>query len=217
MRTNGALFSEDFDRPDLVPEPEATEPAFSPADLAVAREAAWRDGRDAGLREAAASDAAAACETMKAFAEQFALECDASAARAETAAEALARLLIESLAAMFPTLCTRYGDAEVRAVVRTVLPALTQEPAITVRAHPCTAKIVGQEARRLDPDLAGHVHVVECDAMAPGDVKIAWHNGSAVRDAAALWRQVAAVLAPTGLLPADTAIDTAIMETVDGN
>jgi hypothetical protein len=119
---------------------------------------------------------------------------------------------MESLAAVFPTLCSRYGDAEVRAVARTVLPALTQEPAITVRAHPCTAKIVGQEAKRLDPELAAHVHVVESDAMTPGDVKIAWHNGTAVRDAAALWGQVAAVLAPAGLLPADAAI----METVDG-
>ena len=36
--------------------------------------------------------------------------------------------------------------------------------------------------------------------MAPGDVRIAWHNGAATRDAAALWQQVAAILAPAGLL-----------------
>jgi hypothetical protein len=43
-------------------------------------------------------------------------------------------------------------------------------------------------------------------------VRIAWHNGSAVRDAAALWEQVAAVLVPAGLLRADAMIK----ETVDG-
>ncbi len=56
------------------------------------------------------------------------------------------------------------------------------------------------------------MQIIECDAMAPGDVRIAWHNGAATRDAAALWQQVAAVLAPAGLLRADAAI----RETVDG-
>ena len=108
--------------------------------------------------------------------------------RAEQSAEAIARLLLDSLAAAFPRLCAQYGDAEVRAIVRVVLPGLTQEPAITVRAHPRTATALAQEIARLDPDLAAHVQTVECDAMPPGDVRIAWRNGSATRDAAALWR-----------------------------
>jgi hypothetical protein len=139
MPASGALFTEDFDKPDPMPEPEAAAPVFSAAELAGAREAAWRDGRDAGLREAAASDAAATRAAMKAFAEQFAEECAAAASRAETAAEALTRLLMESLAAVFPTLCSRYGDAEVRAVARTVLPALTPRnppsPCARIRAR----------------------------------------------------------------------------------
>ncbi len=209
----GELFAEDFDRPSPALESEVVEPMFSAGELAAAREAAWRDGRDAGLREAAASDAATTHRAMAAFAEQFAAACDAAAARAESSAEAIARLLLESLAAAFPALCARYGDAEVRAIVRTVLPALTQEPAITVRAHPHTARELAQEIARLDADMAEHVHAIECDAMPVGDVRIAWRNGAAKRDAADLWRQVAAVLAPAGLLGADAAI----MERVDGD
>jgi flagellar biosynthesis/type III secretory pathway protein FliH len=150
---------------------------------------------------------------MEAIAEQFATERDAATERAEQSAEAIARLLLDSLAAIFPTLCARHGDTEVRAIVRVVLPALTQESVITVRAHPRTAVAVAQEIARLDPDLVAHVQTVECDAMSPGDVRIAWRNGSARRDAAALWQQVAAVLMPAGLLRADAAI----RETVDGN
>jgi hypothetical protein len=48
--------------------------------------------------------------------------------------------------------------------------------------------------------------------MSPGDVRIAWRAGSATRDTAALWEQVAAVLMPAGLLRTDAAI----RETVDG-
>ena len=209
----GTLFAEDFDMPEAAPEPEVIEPVFSAGELAAARDAAWREGHDAGLQDAATSDAAATRQAIAAFAEQFATECEAATARAEQSAEAIARLLLDSLAAIFPTLCARYGDAEVRAIVRTVLPALTQEPTIAVRAHPHTVRALTQEIARLDPDLAAHVQAVDCDAMSPGDVRIAWHNGTATRDAAALWQQVAAVLAPAGLLRADAAI----RETVNGD
>ena len=208
----GALFAEDFDRPETAPQPEAVAPVFSASELAAEREAAWHDGHVAGLQDAAASDAAATRHAIGAFAEQFAAECAVAVARAEESAEAIARLLLDSLAAAFPALCARYGDAEVRAIVRKVLPALTQEPTITVRAHPRTAVAVAQEMARLDPDLVAHVQPVECDGMPPGDVRITWRNGTATRDAAALWQEVAAVLAPAGLLRADAAIK----ETVDG-
>jgi flagellar biosynthesis/type III secretory pathway protein FliH len=212
MPSFGKLFAEDFDRPETAPEPEAIEPVYSAGDLAAAREAAWQDGREAGLKAAAASDAAATHRATQALVEQFAAECDAAASRAEQSAETIARLLLDSLAATFPALCARYGDAEVRSIVRSVLPALSQEPTVTVRAHPRTARAVRQEIARLDPDIAAHIETVECDAMLPGDVRIAWRNGSATRDAAALWQQVAEILAPAGLLRADAAI----METIDG-
>ena len=204
----GKLFAEDFDVPEVAPDPEAIEPVYSARELTAARDAAWRDGHEAGLQDAATSDNAATRQAIAAFAEQFAMECEAATARDEQSAEAIARLLLDSLAAIFPTLCVRYGDAEVRAIVRTVLPALTQEPAITVRANPRTARALTQEITRLDPDL----QAVDCDAMSSGDVRIAWRNGTATRDAAALWQQVAAVLAPAGLLRADAAI----RETVNG-
>ncbi len=120
------------------------EPVFSASELTAAREAAWRDGHAAGLQEAAAERRRGdASGHRTAIAEQFAAERDVAAARAEVSAEAIAQLLLDSLAAVFPALCARYGDAEVRAIVRIVLPALTQEQAITVRAHPRTAAGAG--------------------------------------------------------------------------
>jgi flagellar biosynthesis/type III secretory pathway protein FliH len=213
LSRTGTLFAEDFDKPQAAAEPAATEPVFSASDLDAAREAARLEGRAAGLQEAAASDVAATRKAVAAIAEQFAAEREVTAARAEMSAEAIARLLLDSLAATFPKLCARHGDAEVGAVVRVVLPALTQEPAITVRVHSRTAATVAREIALLDPDLAEHVQTVECDAMPPGDVRIAWRNGAAARDAAALWQQVAVVLLPAGLLRADATIK----ETIDGD
>ena len=209
----GALFAEDFVLPDTTPEPEAVDPVFSPGEVDAAREAAWRDGHAAGLQKAGESDAAATRQAMAAIAEQLTAERDAAAIRADQSAEAIAHLLIDSLAVAFPAICAQYGDAEVRAVVRIVLPGLRQEQAITVRAHPRTASALAQEIARLDPDLTAHVQTVACESMPPGDVRISWRSGSATRDAAELWRQVTSVLMPAGLLMAHAAI----RETIDGD
>jgi len=210
-RIGSALFDEDFDVRMAAPEPEVIEPVFSADELAAARDAAWREGQAAGLQAAAASAAAAKLQALEAVAGQIRTSHDEAVALAEQTAEGIARLLLDSLAAAFPSLCSHYGEAEVRAIVRFVLPWLTQEPAITVRAHPHTAAALTQEIDNLDPDIAVRVQIVTCDAMPPGDVRVTWHNGSAVRDAARLWDQVAAVLVPAGLLGADAKI----RETVD--
>ena len=208
----GVLFEEDFDRPASQAEPEVIEPTFSVAEMATAREDAWREGRDAGVADAAASDAAAARHAVELIAAELNAARDMAATLADQSAEAIARLLLGSLAAVCPALCTHHGEAEVQAIVRAVLPGLTQEPAITVRINPCNAPGVASEVERLDPGLATRVQITECDAMPPGDVRIDWRNGAAVRDAATLWQQVANVLLPAGLLQPDNAIK----ETVDG-
>ena len=210
-QTFGALFGEDFGVREIVPEPEVIEPIFSADDLVGAREAAWRDGHIAALQEAAASEAAATRQALEAITAQIKADHDAAVIRAEAVAEAIARLLLDSLAAAFPALCVHYGEAEVRAIVRTVLPPLTQQPTIIVRANPRTIAALTEEIDRLDPDLTARVQITECDGVAPGDVRVTWHNGAAMRDAAALWEQVAGVLAPAGLLR----VDSMIKETVD--
>ena len=64
-----------------------------------------------------------------------------------------------------------------------------------------SCRAVEQELARLDPELHGRVALVPTDAVAPGDARIAWQDGAAGRDATALWREVAAALAPFDLLP----------------
>jgi hypothetical protein len=44
------------------------------------------------------------------------------------------------------------------------------------------------------------VRLLPVEALAVGDVRVSWHDGSASRDTAALWQQVRAVLEPAGLL-----------------
>jgi flagellar biosynthesis/type III secretory pathway protein FliH len=199
-----ALFIEDFDRPQELPpppEPEIIEPAFTVAEFAAARAEAWREGHEAATAERETAHASAVRQSLAGIAAQLVAARDDSAAIAEQSADAIAQLLISCFAAAFPALSARHGEAEIRAIVRTVLPALRQEPKVTIRLNPHASAGVAAEIERVAPDLMDQVQIVPTDALAAGDVQITWRNGRATRDTAVLWQDIADVLAPAGLLP----------------
>jgi flagellar assembly protein FliH len=209
----GSLFAEDFDLPQTAPAAEAVEPVFSASELAAARESAWCEGHEAGLSEAAAADTASVREAMAQIVAQLRAESNAVSIQAEQQAESIARLLLGSLAATFPALSAQYGDAEARAIVRSVLPALAQEPMITIRANSDTTAAISREIGKLDPELSVRIETMTSEAMLPGDVRITWRNGSAARSVETLWQQVVDVLAPAGLLR----VNARVKEMVDGD
>ena len=198
------LFAEDFDESpagDGAPEPEVIEPTFSAAELEATRAEAWQAGRDAATAEAAAADHASIRQTVAAIAAQLSAAHNELLDLAEHSAAAIARLLLGSLGVVLPELAARYGEAELQAIIRTVLPGLFKEPAVTLRINPRHCATLRREIERLDPDLAARLQLVPTDSMPPGDARIAWRNGGATRDAAALWEQVTATLGLSGLSP----------------
>ncbi len=211
-RRPSILFAEDFDAPPgvtvLDDPPEESEPSAPPpapaitdADLIAARAEAYAEGHRNGLAQAAADRAEVSRQMLATIAERLRGAGAEVARAADEQADAVARLLLGTLATMLPALCARHGAAEVAALTRAVLPALVREPRVTIRVSPHVAAAVEQELARLDPELHGRVALVPTDAVAPGDARIAWQDGAAVRDAAALWRDVAEALAPFDLLP----------------
>jgi flagellar biosynthesis/type III secretory pathway protein FliH len=209
------FFTEDFDPPKVVappPEPEPVEPPelvpyFTEQELETAR----RDGYEAGVADlrAATLEAheAALAQSLNAIAAGM-TEASAAAARvAEAAAEGIARLLVRMLATMMPALCARYGPAEIDAVMRRVLPQLKSEPRIVVEVNPDNAEALRTSLAGLTSDLAERVSLIPASSVESGDVRLTWQDGEAVRDGAALWRQIAEVLEPLGLLSPDAAAE----------
>jgi flagellar biosynthesis/type III secretory pathway protein FliH len=203
MNWNAQIFGEDFDRPkapQLPPDPVAAEPVYSAADLQMARAEALRDGHAAGLAEADGVTAALARHALLTIAENLDATRAEATAIAEDAAEAVAHLLMDAFAAAFPALCARHAETELRAIVRSVLPRLHDEPAITVRASPHVTDALTDEIASIDPELLDRVRVIPTDAVPAGDVRIAWRAGNARRDTAGLWAEIENVLAPAGFL-----------------
>ena len=207
---NGVLFAEDFDLPETEPTaaaPEMIAPVVDLAQLAAAKAAAFDEGFAMGRAAALAEDAAGVRQAVDALAAELGAARDAARLIGEQAAEEIARLLLAALGAVMPVLCASHGEAEATAVARAVLPALTGEPEIAIRTNPHTATALLAEIARIDPDLVARVRMTPTDALAPGDLRIAWRDGLAVRGGAALWREVAAILVPQGLLGNDLAMD----------
>lgn len=210
------LFAEDFDAPPGVtdldaPEPEAPPPAIPPEAVEAAREAGFADGYSRGLSQAAQDRAEIARQLLSAIADRLADANAAARTAAEDSALAVASLLMTTLGRLFPALCARHGPAEVAALARSVLPALDGEARITIRVSPHVVAELEAELARLDPDLRATISVLPTDAVAPGDVRIAWQDGGARRDSAALWAEVTATLARYGL---DASLPAAVQETV---
>jgi flagellar biosynthesis/type III secretory pathway protein FliH len=202
--TANLIFGEDFDRPKPEapppPDPRPAEPIYSAMDLQMVRAEALREGHAAGLAEADGVTAALARHALLTIAERLDAARDEAAAIAEDAAEATARLLMDAFATAFPALCARHGERELRAIVRSVLPRLQREPAITVRASPHVTQALTDEIASINPELLDRVRVIPTDAVPPGDLRIAWRAGGVRRDNATLWTDIENVLAPAGLL-----------------
>ncbi len=121
------------------------------------------------------------------------------------AAESVAKCMLSALLTCLPALCERHGAAELRALSRAVLPGLVDEPKIVVRVNPQMVAGMQAEMAALDFELAERVHLLPTDAVAPGDARISWADGSVTRDAGKARQIVEDALAALGLLQREIA------------
>ncbi len=200
----GVLYAEDFDDgepsaapgPEPAPEPEIIEPMFTASEL----EAARAEGRQAGRAEAEHGLAGSRNHQLALLATGLADARAEARTVAESAAEAVARTMLGVLASCLPAFCERHGAGEVRALARALLPALSEEPRVTVRINPHMMAVMQAELAGMDAEFAERVHLLPADAVPPGDARISWAEGSVVRDAARARAAFEEGLAELGLL-----------------
>ena len=199
----GVLYAEDFDDEDPAPavaehppEPEVIDPVFSVAELDAAR----AEGRAAGRAEAERSLLASRTHMLGLLAAGVAEARSAATEVATQVADGVVRCMLGALVACLPATCKRHGAAELSALTQIILPALRDEPRIAIRVHPHMLAAMQAEVAALDVEIAERVVLMPTDAVAPGDARISWANGSAVRDTERARLAVADALAELGLL-----------------
>ena len=204
------LFVRDFDDPVaggviVLDEPDAAEsepaPAITQEVLDEARAAAHALGLAAGRAAAEAEREAERGALLAALLDQLRDAGDQIRRAVDEAGTGLARLVLASLAAGFPSLCARHGAAELGRFTREVTALLAHEPRIVIRVHPAMLPALDECLGTLEPEQRETIVVEPRSSLAPGDARIAWRHGLAVRDAAALQARLGDILAPLGLAP----------------
>ena len=108
-----------------------------------------------------------------------------SAQAVEQALEALAGTILSMLAVALPALCAGHAEGELRALLRRLLPPMRQTPELQIRVHPDLREAMEDETAALLEGSGIQVTWINSPRFAPGDISVAWQNGSALRDTAA--------------------------------
>jgi flagellar assembly protein FliH len=208
---NGGLFAHDFDSPapggvivldeEEPPPAEPPPPPITAEDLTAACAAAHAAGRAEGLAAVEDARAVARAALLGTVSAQLAGAEAQLRAAVDAAGTGLSHLVLAVLQAGFPTLGARHGAAEIARFTREVTALLATEPRIVIRVHPAMLPAVDEVLDTLEPERREAILVEPRDTLPPGDARIAWRHGLAVRDSAQLLARVGEVLVPLGLTP----------------
>jgi flagellar biosynthesis/type III secretory pathway protein FliH len=188
------LALDDFDAPPPPPPAPVPAPDPLPGLLEAARAEGFRAGEAAGAEAARASLQAATLAALRAAEAAFAASGADLRARAEADAAAIARTTFAALLAALPSLAERHAEAEVVRFAEVLLPALAEEPCVTMRvAAPVAEAVAAHFAAQ------PRIEVQADPALAPGDIRLAWRGGQAERLAAAARAAIDDLLANHGL------------------
>ena len=201
----GILYAEDFGNtaPPPAAPPAALQPAAGPLTSADVEAACHR------AVALARTDWAASVETrrtaaLETLAAGLAEAREAAEEAAEAVADGVARTALSMLAGLLPNLSRRHGDAEVRVLLQAMLPLLAAQRSVVVRVHAGLIEALEHDFAAFDEELAARIELRPGN-LPPGDARLAWEDGSLVRDAAVIHQALTDALSRLGLLERDLA------------
>jgi len=207
LRGHLLLFADDFDAVAVArtaepsPPPPPPPPSYGQHDLDAACAVARAEGFAQGREAAATATATQVAATLARVTQQLDDAAEQAGRVADESATAMARMLIGAVLAGFPLLRERHGGDELRQLIRVALRGLLLETRVTCYVHPSMAPLIEQELAHIRPGERAHIGIEPSDDMPPGDARIAWPHGAAVRDTVRAHAEILGILAPLGLLP----------------
>lgn len=190
--------------PETAPETPAP-PTFSEEDMAAARDEAFAQGHEAGLKEMSESleretrDALTAVETAlrELMWSQSAIATDAIEGAIRVAKTAIRRML--------PALAARDPLAEIELLVSQAMAMIQGEASLNIYVNDRLLEPISTRIRNLAAaeGFGDRITVLPLASIAPGDVRVEWGNGGLSRDMATIEKTIDGVIAHA--LPASAA------------
>lgn len=194
--------------PEVTPETPPP-PTYSEEDLAAARDEAYAQGREAGVKEMSESLEHETRNTLAAV-ENALRELMWSQAAIETrSAEDAIRVALTAVRRLFPALANRDPLAEIEGLVGRAMALIQGEAVLNIYVND---RLVEPISARIRPMAAaagfqGRIKMHPLASLAPGDGRVEWEGGGIGRDAAAMKKAVEETIGHA--LPAPAAMDGA--------
>ena len=201
----GILYAEDFDDEvavhqfSVVAELDPPDPMFTAAELDHARLAAAEAARAETMAAAELTALHGRGAALAGISEGLARLTEDVGAELERATDELARTVLGMLCAALPSLMDKTASRELSALLHRLLPGLHAEKQVTVRMNPHAAGAIGSDLEQLDEQTRARIVLVPTDALAPGDLRVSWHEGRLLRDTAAIHNAAQQILASVGV------------------
>lgn len=192
------------------PEPPPP-PTFTEEELAAARDEAFQQGREQGIREAAEGLDKAILDTLATVGERLA---DVLQDQANVEADARDDAVKVGLAVarkLFPDLNEKNGLGEVERITAQAMAMVLGDATLVIRVNDQLAEPlkVRLEALKTRAMFRGGVALESRGDIPVGDCRIDWANGGAIRDTAAIWQAIDDVLERNGLAEIVAAAESA--------
>ena len=200
----GILYAEDFDTPPPVrlpvqaAPPPPPPPTFTAAELEDARVSAADAARAEVMEAAEMAALQMRAAALSGIAEGVGRLREEVAAEVGRATEELSRAVLSMLQAALPSLMDATAGREISGLLGRLLPGLHAERQVTVRVSPEVLGTVEGDLAGLDEEQRARIRLVGADALAPGDLRVSWHEGRLVRDTAAIARASQEILRSAG-------------------
>ena len=185
-------------------------PMFSEEELAAARDEAYAQGREAGIKEMSESLEREIRDTLIAV-ENALRELMWSQAAVETrSSEDAVKVALAAVRRLFPMLAEREPLAEIENLVGQAMNLVQGEAILNIHVND---RLVDPVAARIQPmavaaDFQDRIKIHPLASIAPGDCRIEWGNGGIVRDAAAIAKMIEDLIARSLPAPAPEAGET---------
>lgn len=204
----GVLFIEDFDlvddgesRPaagEIASKAEMAPAGPDPVDVAAIRTESFQEGFETGKKMIEEGMLTVRNDLLSKIEDQLRRTHDEMITTSESGMAAIAETVFTLLLQLFPAFCRSHGENEMRTALREMLPDLPNETRLTVCVHPSLIDAARDECSRIRTVVTP---VVEArDNMMPGDIELAWQNGTLMRDMAKVSRSIIQSLNKIGLL-----------------
>jgi len=187
----GILFAEDFDdMPDPhgharaaapMPTPVPAAPALTDEDVQTARHEGFMAGISAAKTESARIVQMAARDALLRLNDLLPALAEQRQRQIDEAVEVAARLVFTTLAALLPSLALRHAPQEIAHLLHDIIADLAPDRALTLAVSPGLLDAIRSALADLPREQARRVVLQGEDALAPGDARLGWEGGAAIR------------------------------------